>query len=87
MATKIKSTPSAPASNEDWEIDDAVRTLTRAQEIENDPKLMAKVKKRAAEKAKELTEVANGQVASMVKRGMISDKQADKLRANSKAKD
>jgi ribosomal protein S20 len=71
---------SAPVADRDWEIDDAVRTLTRAQEIEADPKLMEKVKKRAAEQAAELTEVAGSKVAAMVKRGLISEKQAAKLK-------
>jgi ribosomal protein S20 len=82
MSKSKSSAASAPEDDpySEWKVDDAVRTLTRAHEIEGDPKMMAKVKKRAAEQAAELTEVAGSKVAAMVKRGLISEKQAAKLK-------
>lgn len=77
----------APKTDRDWEIDDAVRTLTRAQEIESDAKMMAKVKKRAAEQAAELQQVAGTKIDALYKRGLISDKQAAKLRGKDADKD
>jgi hypothetical protein len=43
-----------------WEIESAVSTLQRAAEIQKNAKLMADVKKMAAEKAKEFTSIAAG---------------------------
>jgi hypothetical protein len=43
-----------------WEIESAVSTLQRAAEIQKNAKLMADVKKMAAEKAKEFTNIAAG---------------------------
>ena len=43
-----------------WEIESAVSTLQRAAEIQKNAKLMADVKKLAAEKAKEFTSIAAG---------------------------
>ena len=43
-----------------WEIESAVSTLQRAAEIQKNAKLMADVKKMAAEKAKEFTSIASG---------------------------
>lgn len=43
-----------------WEIESAVSTLQRAAEIQKNAKLMADVKKMAAEKAKEFSSIATG---------------------------
>lgn len=43
-----------------WEIESAVNTLQRAAEIQKNTKLMADVKKMAAEKAKEFNNIAGG---------------------------
>ena len=43
-----------------WEIESAMSTLQRAAEIQKNTKLMADVKKMAAEKAKEFNSIAAG---------------------------
>lgn len=43
-----------------WEIESAMSTLQRASEIQKNAKLMADVKKMAAEKAKEFNSIAAG---------------------------
>ena len=43
-----------------WEIESAMSTLQRAAEIQKNAKLMADVKKMAAEKAKEFNNLAAG---------------------------
>ena len=43
-----------------WEVESAVSTLQRAAEIQKNAKLMADVKKMAAEKAKEFNSIAAG---------------------------
>lgn len=47
------------ASPQDWEVEDALRTLMRAKEIEKDAKLMEKVRKLAEEKMKFAAAVAS----------------------------
>ena len=42
----------------DWEVDDALSTLTRAEKIKKDKPLMERVKKRAAERLQEVAAVA-----------------------------
>ena len=41
-----------------WEAEDALRTLTRAKEIEGDQKLMREVKRLASEKHEQLGKIA-----------------------------
>lgn len=53
---KIKSL--GMKSEDDWMVEDAMRTLMRAKEIRNDNKLMAKVSAMAKEKLMELADVA-----------------------------
>jgi RPA family protein len=53
---KIKSI--GMKSEDDWMVEDAMRTLMRAKEIRNDKKLMAKVSAMAKEKLMELADVA-----------------------------
>jgi hypothetical protein len=43
-----------------WEVESAMSTLQRASEIQKNAKLMNDVKKMAAEKAKEFTNIAAG---------------------------
>jgi uncharacterized membrane protein len=71
--TTTKSTPAKKSSSvgisilsssknemRKWEVESAVSTLQRAAEIQKNAKLMADVKKMAAEKAKEFTSIASG---------------------------
>jgi hypothetical protein len=76
MATKKTTTKKAPAKKSTstvgisifggkaeqrkWEIESAMSTLQRASEIQKNAKLMADVKKMAAEKAKEFNSIAAG---------------------------
>ena len=53
---KIKSI--GMKSEDDWMVEDAMRTLMRAKEIRNDKKLMAKVSAMAKEKLMDLADVA-----------------------------
>jgi hypothetical protein len=48
------------AEQRKWEIESAMSTLQRASEIQKNAKLMADVKKMAAEKAKEFNNIAAG---------------------------
>ena len=48
------------AEQRKWEIESAMTTLQRAAEIQKNTKLMADVKKMAAEKAKEFNSIAAG---------------------------
>jgi len=48
------------AEQRKWEIESAMSTLQRASEIQKNAKLMADVKKMAAEKAKEFNSIASG---------------------------
>ena len=43
-----------------WEVESAISTLQRASEIQKNAKLMNDVKKMAAEKAKDFTNIATG---------------------------
>ena len=48
------------ADQRKWEVESAMSTLQRAAEIQKNAKLMNDVKKMAAEKAKEFTNIAAG---------------------------
>lgn len=48
--------------SEDWEVENALRTLTRAREIQKDKTLMAKVKKKAQQKMAEMGGIASENV-------------------------
>jgi hypothetical protein len=48
------------AEQRKWEIESAMSTLQRASEIQKNAKLMNDVKRMAAEKAKEFTNIAAG---------------------------
>ena len=60
-----------------WEVDDALRTLTRAHQIVKDKALMADVKKAAAEKATQMSAIA-GKMDSLAKMGLVSEKAREK---------
>lgn len=80
MAKSTLRLNSPPSENDDWQVEDALRTLIRAEEIESDEKLMAKVRKLAAEKMDDMSEIAKSDRADKaVRAGRISDKQAAKL--------
>ena len=49
---KYKTTGTPAADSNDWEVEDALRTMMRAKEIEKDTKLMEKVRKLAEQKMK-----------------------------------
>lgn len=57
MAKAKKNTLGVPRPNEDWEVEDALRTLLRAKEIKTDDALMAKVRKLMAFKLQEMKKV------------------------------
>ena len=64
MTTKEVAT-AAPTSErlygyDRWEVQDALRTLTRAQEIVNDTKLFKAVQKYAGDEAKRMNTVSSG---------------------------
>ncbi len=46
------------ADERKWRAEDALRTLTRAQEVQKDPRLMSDVKRLAAENAKQMQQIA-----------------------------
>lgn len=63
MAQKGEVATSSPRmSKEDrkWQAEDAIRTLTRADEIKRDAGLMREVKRMAGQQAKTLQKVAAG---------------------------
>lgn len=68
------------AERHKWEVDDALRTLTRAYEIVKDKALMSDVKKMAAEKAKEMVDIS-GKMAGLAKMGLVSEKAQAKAMA------
>lgn len=68
----------APATDSKWEAEDALRTLTRAEEIKANPKLYAAAKAMASEKIEEMRRVS-GKADDMAKRGLISEKERTKL--------
>lgn len=75
---KAKATidvPSSPSKDESrhWEVEDALHVLRRAGEIVGDKKLMADVKKLAAERADEMNELA-AKAGQLAKMGRISEK-------------
>jgi hypothetical protein len=49
MASTKVSAPAAIGPDRRWEVEDAVRTLTRAETIKRDPKLMKEVRVLAAD--------------------------------------
>jgi hypothetical protein len=60
MKSKSKITGMTPFSDDKYMVEDALRTLTRAKEIERDKALMAKVRKLARERLAEMKAVASG---------------------------
>ena len=48
------SSPSSVEMDKNWEVESALSTLERADEIKNDPNMMSRVKEMAIEKAKRL---------------------------------
>lgn len=53
-----KAKTSTLVDSTDWEVEDALRTMMRAKEIEKDTKLMEKVRKLAEEKMKAAAYIA-----------------------------
>lgn len=62
----------------EWEVRDAMHTMMRASEIVSDKKLMAQVKKHAAEHARKMKGVAH-QAAMLARAGRISPKAMAKM--------
>lgn len=77
---KAVAATAAPKMDRKWEVDDALRTLTRAYEIIKDKSLMADVKKLASTKAEEMEDIA-GKLSGLAKMGLVSDKARDKAMA------
>lgn len=83
--SKVSADAPAPATAaksrgyDEWEVRDAMRTLMRAEEIEEDAKLMKLVKKAAAEEAEKMEEVSE-RADRLARRGLVSDKQLAKLK-------
>lgn len=77
---KKAATDCGPSETErhKWEVEDALRALTRAQEVIKDSKLMADVKKLARERMDEMSAIT-GKTAELVKKGLISEKAAAKM--------
>jgi hypothetical protein len=61
-----------------WEVQDAMHNIMRAEEHKKDKKLMAEVKKHAADHAQKMHEVSR-KAAALAKGGHISPKQMAKL--------
>lgn len=55
MKSKISK---APVSSDDWQVEEDLRTICRAKEIQKDPKRMAKVKELAKSKMIDMASVA-----------------------------
>ena len=62
----------------EWEVRAAMHTMMRASEIVADKKLMAQVKKHAAEHAAKMRDVSH-QAAMLAKAGRISPRQMAKM--------
>lgn len=56
MAKKKQTLGIGP--DRDWEVEDALRALMRAEEIKKDKKMMARVKALATERLKEVASIA-----------------------------
>ena len=65
-ATNIKSEPSKKKFPEKWEIEDAARTLMRADDIRSDRKMMGHVSRHVDEQQEKLSR--------MKKLGLVSEK-------------
>lgn len=83
---KAKSSTAVPcgmsaADSRRYEVDDALRTLTRAEEIKADKSLIADVQKAAAARATDMQKIAGGKTGALMKRGLISDKAAARMKA------
>lgn len=58
MAKSSGNSIAITKSEDDWQTEDDLRTLTRAEEIENDPKRLAKARALAKKKLLEFAAVA-----------------------------
>lgn len=63
------------ADDRDWEAEDALRTMQRAEEHQQDPDMV----KRVATHAKKTQAGLSAVMAKLQKQGLISDKQAAKV--------
>lgn len=89
MAKKAKSKKAEPSSSvspesaereRKYQVEDGLRTLSRAEEVRADPKLMRDISAHAKEQA----EIAS-RTATMIKGGLISDKQAARMQGKAEA--
>ena len=80
MASTAIAVPASkkPKGPDEWEVRDAMHTMMRAGEIIKDKKLLALVRKEAANHAAKMKNVAQ-QASQLAKMGRISDKQLAKL--------
>lgn len=59
MAKNRKMAASIAAAEDSWQVEDDLRTLARAEEIQKDPKRMAKVTALAKKKMLEMASIAS----------------------------
>jgi hypothetical protein len=81
-----KAINSAPKIDRKYEVEDALRTLTRAYEVIKDKSLMSAVKKLAGERAEEMEEISD-MLSGPMKMGLVSDKARDRAKAKVMDKD
>lgn len=68
----------APSSDDKWKTEDALRSLTSAEEVRADKDLHAKATALAAEKAAQMQRVA-ASADNLAKRGLISDEERSRM--------
>lgn len=82
--SKDAAVPSEPMSDKErqlkWQTEDDLRAFTRAEEVRGDPKRV----KRVVELAKTQSAETDSVVASLAKRGLISDKAKAKMKGKGK---
>lgn len=83
MAKSKKASPPM-SEREDWEAHDAMHTLMRAGEIVKNKPLLKRVRKKAAEHAEKMQDVAN-RAGDLARRGLISEKAMAKHMSKGKA--
>lgn len=59
MAKNRKMATAIAAATDDWQVEDDLRTLARAEEIQKDPKRMARVTELAKKKMLEMASIAS----------------------------
>lgn len=65
-------------SDSDWEAEDGLRTLQRAQDHQNNPDMMTRIGK-VAKKQSDGLDAIMGKLPQLQKQGLVSDSQAKKI--------